>query len=351
MTTLVRYTPQDRVLDLARPVSTEDHELIRSWHHEIKKGQRIFLCLESREDDESAELFIKVRNGKYFASHFPGSSHRHADHEIVVESDEHRRQKDYWYRAADDAGYPVAKEFTTSTKTRLDVAIDGPRKTGIEIQRYFIKSRVLTSRTTKSFSAGWLPIWFTASDKRPDWFNKVPTMGCNPLPWGDHLPGRRAATAMGVTMWNPAKCRPGEFDQCPSGKKRACGAWHPKRAPRGGLTVDDVASMVPNRQLVPMRDANKNVHLVLPKDLDLWEELTGISGEYRPGAATSQARKPRSTAACNSPAHDLDTPMVCECGQAMYPLMQMERVVPVCEQCRVRRRLPAPRLKATYRHY
>jgi hypothetical protein len=345
VTTLVRYTPQDRVLDLARPVSKEDHELILRWHHEIKRGQRIFLCLESDEHDASAELFIKVRNGRYFASHFPGSGHTHPDHEIVVESDEHRRQKDYWYRAADDAGYPVTKEFTTSAKTRLDVAIDGPRKTGVEVQRSFIKSRALTTRTTRSFGAGWLPIWFTASDKRPDWFNKVPTLGCNPLPWGDFMPGRRAATALGITKWDPVKCRPGEFDRCPGGKKRACVAWHPKRAPRSGITVDDVARMAPNRELVPMRDASKNVHLVLPEDLDLWEELTGRSGEYRPGTASSHARKPTSTTICTSPAHDVNTPMVCECGQIMLPLAQLERIVPVCEQCRIKRRLPAPRLK------
>jgi len=37
-----------------------------------------------------------------------------------------------------------------------------------------------------------------------------------------------------------------------------------------------------------MRDVSKNVHLVLPEDLDRWEELTGRSGEYHPGAATSK---------------------------------------------------------------
>lgn len=167
----------------------------------------------------------------------------------------------------------MAKEFTTSTKTRLDVAIDGPRKTGIEIQRSFIKSRVLTTRTTKSFSAGWLPIWFTASDKRPDWFNKVPTMGCNPLPWGDHLPGRRAATAMGITKWNPVKCRPGEFDRCPSRKKRACGAWHPKRAPRGGLTVDDVATQT--------------------RTCTSYSPRTSMCGKSSPAAPVSTAPEPR----------------------------------------------------------
>jgi len=95
-------------------------------------------------------------------------------------------------------------------------------------------------------------------------------------------------------------------------------------------------------------DASKNVHLVLPEDLDLWEELTGRSGEYRPGTASSHARKPTSTTVCTSPAHDVNTPMVCECGQIMLPLAQLERIVPVCEQCRIKRRLPAPRLKTIY---
>jgi hypothetical protein len=58
----------------------------------------------------------------------------HGSHAIALESDEHRRQKDYWCRAAEDAGYRVSTEFHTGGGTILDVAIDGPRQTGVEIQ-------------------------------------------------------------------------------------------------------------------------------------------------------------------------------------------------------------------------
>lgn len=139
------------------------------------------------------------------------------------------------------------------------------------------------------------------------------------------------------------KCEPGAFTQCPGGKRRACGSWHPQREPPGGLTVDDVAAMIPAREIVPMRDAKKNVHLVLPSGLELWEQLTGRSGEYQPNAA--HARTPIATELCHSPRHNADEPLFCPCGQALLPLVQLERVVAVCEACRIKRRLPAPRLR------
>jgi hypothetical protein len=68
-------------------------------------------------------MFIRLSRGMYWAVHFAGGAH--GAHEISIETDEHRRQKDYWHRAAEDAGYRASKEFPTGGRTILDVAIDG----------------------------------------------------------------------------------------------------------------------------------------------------------------------------------------------------------------------------------
>ncbi len=205
MSTLVRYTPEDRMLDLAN-LSRSDYELISSLHGDVVRGQGTLICLQSSANDDAAEMFIHFSGGKYWAVHFAGGAH--GAHEISMETDEHRRQKDYWRRAAEDAGHRASKEFRTGGGTVLDVAIDGPRRTGIEVQHSFIAVRVAKSRTTKSYRAGWLPVWFLDSDRTPAWFHYVPAVGCNRISWGD-LPPRRAATTVRLTKFDPLKCTVG----------------------------------------------------------------------------------------------------------------------------------------------
>jgi hypothetical protein len=106
-----------------------------------------------------------------------------------------------WCRAAEDAGYRVSTEFHTGGGTILDVAIDGPRQTGVEIQHSYVKSGVVKACTTKSFRIGWLPVWFLDTDTRPPWFHQVPALNCNRLTWSS-LPPPRAATALGLTTFS-----------------------------------------------------------------------------------------------------------------------------------------------------
>lgn len=229
----------------------------------------------------------------------------------------------------------------------MDVAIHGPRQTGIEVQHSYITTRLAKTRTTKTYRAGWLPVWFLDSDRTPDWFERVPALGCNPMQWSS-LPPRRAATvARGLTSFTALKCTPGAFDRCPDGRKRPCGNWHPQREPWRGLTVDDVAEMVPVKQILPVRDAKGRVHLVSPKSLSLYRDLTGLTGDFFPSGSGSRGKTPPHTAPCTSDRHDQQTPTRCACGQEIYQLTQLIRARDdICEACRVKLGFPAPSLRS-----
>lgn len=342
MATVVLYTPEGREIDLSR-LSRTDYDLVCSLHQQIRRGQRILLCQEPSATPEEQEMLIRKKNGRYWAAHFPGGGHG-CSHPVVRESDEHRRQKDYWTRAAEHAGFEVSQEFRTGRGTILDVAIHGPRNTGVEVQHSGIAVAQAKSRTTRSFNAGWLPVWFLDSDRQPVWMHHVPAVRSN-IGWQD-LPPRHSATAIGPSRFTPVKCRPGTFDRCPEGRKRPCGEWHPHRQPWKGLTVDDVAAMVPTRRILPIRDLRGGVHLAAPEDLDLFRELTGRSGEYVPGQRNRGGPATRRTR-CRYPAHD-DSPVFkyCgSCGQGIFRLAQLVRADPdLCECCRKEKGLPPPRI-------
>lgn len=286
MSTLVLYTPENRLLDLAA-LDDQDFALITSLHGRIGRDDRVLLCRRVSADDDGAAMFIRLRRGRYSAVHFRGAGCA-VPHRISRESDEHRRQKDYWRRAAEDAGYRTSLEFRTGVGTVLDVAIEGPRRTGIEVRHSALDTTLAKSRTTRSFGAGWLPVWFLDSDHTPEWFHQVPSVGCNHLTWSS-LPPRRSATAYGPSRFTAELCTTSNFGTCPAvtgrRRKRPCGDYHPKREPWRGLTVDDLAARIPAEKIVPMRDLRGDVHLVAPENLVLYRELTGLSGAYRPGGA------------------------------------------------------------------
>jgi hypothetical protein len=305
MSTLVHYTPQNRLLDLAK-LTERDFALISSLQYKIKRGERILLCQRASPEDEGAEMFVRLKNGRYAAVHFPGSECTQT-HEISVESPEHRCQKDYWQRAAEEAGYRTSQEVRTGAGTILDVAIDGPRRTGIEVQHSDLQSRLAKARTTKSFRAGWLPVWFLDSDRTPPWFHEVPALGCNKMPWSS-LPPRRSATALGPSRFVARACTVMNFGTCPTGTRKRpkphCGAYHPYRQPWRGLTVDDVAAMLPAERIVPMRALRGDVHLVAPETLTLFEELTGQKGAYFPDTHRPRGGRAAESAFCVNPVHD-----------------------------------------------
>jgi hypothetical protein len=306
MSTFVLYTPENRLLDLA-VLNERDFALISSLHGEIGRGDRILLCQQrTGKDSDGAEMFVRLRNNRYFAVHFAGGECTQT-HEIARESDEHRRQKDYWQRAAEDAGYRASQEFRTGAGTILDVAIDGPRRTGIEVQHSALETRLAKTRTTKSFRAGWLPVWFLDSDHAPPWFHTVPALNCNRLSWSS-LPPRRSATAVGATKFIARACTALNFGTCPTGGRKRpkppCGQNHPQRVPWEGLTVDDAAAMIPAGEIMPMRDMHGNVHLVDHENLKRYQDLTGLSGDYLPSRSRTRGRPALRSSVCINPIHD-----------------------------------------------
>lgn len=140
------------------------------------------------------------------------------------------------------------------------------------------------------------------------------------MPWSS-LPPRRSATVRGPSRFVALACTASNFGTCPTSSKkrpkRPCGKCHPKREPWSGLTVDDLAALVPAAQIVPMRDLHNDVHLVAPDTVKLFRELTGLSGEYLPGSsARLRGRATALSTICVNPFHDRDhEPMLRNCAK------------------------------------
>jgi hypothetical protein len=283
MSTLVLYTPQNRLLDLAK-LTERDFALISSLQYKIKRGNRILLC---QRVSPRGRVHTNPRNlrGVARASTPEGllAAGRRGCRSPNVTGGTNRG----WH----DPGRGDRR----------------PRRTGIEVQHSQLQSRLAKSRTTKSFRAGWLPVWFLDSDRTPPWFHEVPALGCNKLPWSS-LPPRRSATALGPSRFVARACTVTNFGTCPNGTKKRpkphCREYHPSREPWPGLTVDDVAAMLPAEQIVPMRALRGDVHLVAPETLNLFEELTGQNGAYWPDARRPRGGRAADSALCVNPVHD-----------------------------------------------
>jgi hypothetical protein len=301
MTNLVRYVPMGRTLNLSS-LGSADFALITSLHGTINRESGLVLeCLSTGGDP--AMYVWRNKDGQYWARHFPGAAH--GSHEVVHETDEHRRQKEYHVRAAEAAGLIAETEVSTG-KTRLDVRISGGKvPTGIEIQHSDISAANAKQRTTKSYRAGYTVAWFNDRGSRPGFLREVPAYGCNALPWRDRLPEARAATATGLVHVEAVRCEIGAFEKCPDGYTRPCGLFHPKREPWRGLTVDDVAALVPNGQIVPLA-ARNGIYLTSPKSLARYQELAGGSGLWVPGSSkqASPTLDKLAPAQCENPEHD-----------------------------------------------
>lgn len=259
-------------------LSAADRCAIVALRGEVRRGDRVLLCLEQPEDDE---LFVREVDGRYFASHFaggrPGS---HGAHEIVAETDEHQRQREYWYRAGQDAEFSSERSFRTSAGNVLDVAIHGRTRTGVQLEHSRLTAAVAHQRTTRAGRAGWLSLWFTAADRVPKWFHRVPSVGCNHIAW-DALPPRGTAQATGLKKVQAVKCTVHDFGgKCPAGKHRPCGRFHPQFVAWHQVTLDKVAYFVPSGRAVPLLTPRREVVLVPPEGLALYESLTGRSARY-----------------------------------------------------------------------
>ncbi|GGP87458.1 hypothetical protein [Saccharothrix coeruleofusca] len=318
MTTRALYCPQNRELDLSE-LSASDYRLIRSLRGRLHRGDRVLLCLEPVEPGQD-ELFVQESGGNCYAVHFDGDR----AHLVSRESDEHKWQKEYWYRAAEDAGHSAQVQYSTRRGTVLDVAIHAAVRTGVELRRAHTNARVAADRTAKAHRAGWLSLWFADADHAPSWFHRIPSVGYNRISW-DALPPRRAATATGLKEVEPVKCTIRAFDRCPAGKRLHCGEFHPDLKPWRGVTVDQVAAMVPAGRAVALATSRGLVYVVPRESLDRYQELTGRTGLYVPG--------PDPHAAVPVPARQEGASPCLECKRCGQDLLLIRPGRELCERC------------------
>jgi hypothetical protein len=356
----IRYELEHIVLDLSEPdLGHPDALEILQRHYRqsdrramgFTKAKPAFTCLV-HEDGTNPGMFLKKLDGEWWAVHYEAGSCPSKRLPAPM-SEEHKRQTDYWIRAAEDAGWRVEREHPLFTHTRPDALIHGPVMTGVEVQRSSMSASAAVSRTAKAASAGVTDLWFSGRDGPPRWAWRVPTVLPGELGidrpasedvWA-RLPPRRAVAAAGLRVLRIVKCAVGNIDRCPYGRTW-CGKHHPRPIPWGGLAVDDVAARFPAGEIVPLRfwgvsmlgsRRRDAVFLVSPADLALYEEMTGWSGgvSFVPDDEDRPPRTPSGAAACRNAQPgpqpradqgiwgiDPQTPMWCETCDQHHPVIE-----------------------------
>jgi hypothetical protein len=150
MAPIVIYTPENREINLADP-GEADYAMIAALHDQRPpRGSRILLCKRAGFADR--EMIIRLNPGSlsdYHAAHYPGEGHEGGHPISRPETDEHKWQKEYWQRAATDAGLTVAKEVFVRGVGTMDVLItgDGLIPTDVEVQHSPEQARLIKRRT------------------------------------------------------------------------------------------------------------------------------------------------------------------------------------------------------------
>lgn len=173
MRSIVRYVPEGVLLDLAKAdLGHPDGHAILERHHrqsarshpEFDRGSPAFVCAR-HEGGTSPGLYVRKVRGQWWAAHYEkGTCDRFANPAPM--SEEHRRQVDYWVRAAEDAGYAVETESALKTGTRPDALIRGPVLTGVEVQLSGMTRRGAVERSRRAALAGVSDVWFTSKQGR-----------------------------------------------------------------------------------------------------------------------------------------------------------------------------------------
>ena len=179
----ILYVLDHIVLDLSEPNLGHPNGLdILQRHYRqserpsmgFNHGNPAFICI-THEGGTNPGLFAQKRNGEWWAIHYePGDCRSHRLPAPM--SDEHKRQTEYWARAAQDAGWNVDLEHALHTGTRPDALIYGPVKTGVEVQRSAMTPGRAVVRTGKATSAGVTDVWYSDWTTPPRWAWRVPTV-------------------------------------------------------------------------------------------------------------------------------------------------------------------------------
>jgi hypothetical protein len=216
-------------------------------------------------------------------------------------SPEHKHEAEYYARAAEQAGYRAELEVPTIARTVVDVVIEGGLvRAGVEVQLAHLKIPAARDRTKRTMSAGITVAWSANSPKPPLWFDQVPSFMPTMRMWQNLPPPRSIGIAGPVTI-TPVKCEVGAFQKCPGGHRRPCHQYHPRIAPWLGLLADDVATLMPAGEMIPLQ-LRKFVRLVSPASARLYEELTGQPAAFSPGKPAPDPESPPSGFfECNRP--------------------------------------------------
>jgi hypothetical protein len=354
----ILYVPDRLELDLSLPdLGNPDGMAVLQRHYrqseqprsEFNKDRPAFVCL-AHEGGTNPGLFLRKVDGQWWAAHYEEGSCR--DHRLPAPmSDEHKRQTEYWARAAQDAGWRVDLEHSLATGTRPDALIHGPVLTGVEVRRAAMTPSSAVTRTAKAADAKVTDVWYSGRSGSPPWAWHVPTVLPRELGTGRpaddetwaRLPPRRAVAAAGLRVLRTVRCAVGNIDRCPY-SRTWCGQHHPRPEPWGGLAVDDVAAKMPAGEIVPLRfwgvtmlrgRRRDAVLLVSPADFALYEEMTGWSGSvlYRREDSNRRPRPLDVAVECQNvqlPAQreeeiwgiDPQTLMWCDCCESRHPVIE-----------------------------
>lgn len=340
MRDLVIHAPTGIELDFAREDfgGPQQAAVIAEWAERAvrapgrKSEQGEFICHVHRFH-EKPWLYLQQRGRVIIAAHWPGSR-LDGSHQIRHGvSDEHQRQVEYIARAGEGAGFTVETEVRLPTRARSDAVIYGPTTTGIEVQRSPLTVREAKARTTRARRAGVTPIWFSDAPRNPAWLFTVPSVRMNEQSW-DSVPRVRSVTvASGIRTVKARLCRDIPGKPCKQWRShRRVEIWHPIHEPQLGVTVDDLAELIPNGELVPISyrtlSGRDYTLIVGRKDKQLYESLTGRSGDLPLKPQSSRTRNDIRSA-CDAEAGGLIAATCC--GRSLWPAD--EPVVPACQLC------------------
>ena len=109
----IRYVPENIVLDLADPglghprgweIVEHYQSLSRRERAQFSRDNPAFICLPHKQGSNPG-LYLKNINGVRWAWHYEAGDCSERIRLPATISDEHKRQAEYWCRAATDAGW------------------------------------------------------------------------------------------------------------------------------------------------------------------------------------------------------------------------------------------------------
>ncbi|MCB0942701.1 MAG: hypothetical protein KDB72_20960 [Mycobacterium sp.] len=297
---------KDQIVDLSEATSSLVAALWELYEgHNARRGRMPLWCTKAH----GGQMYLRKIDDRLWAAHYPGQGDSMCRVAVRHESEgaAHRHMKGYARRALESAGYAVSEEYSTG-QTRLDLAVEAPSRFGIEAQFSSIVERDAKSRTTKSFRAGWLPIWLPATQGIADSIGyTVPALRHNDtdVDWESGVPIKGTVTATSVRRITAQRCVvSGVFDCCPdpTSGRRFCGQWHPwfNDMDAGWFTLDEALTGLGSGALVVHQDQRGTVRVVPSEDIELYRGLTGSDGEYSPGRKRPRPQDDDSHRECES---------------------------------------------------